>query len=301
MADASSPLNQFQLWRAMLPPALRVLLTLNVVTYVAFVLLSIFGVGDLVAYLALPGTLGGLAMRPWSVLTWGVANLYPGFFGLISFAFGVTWLNMLGRDVEQEGRPETLIGLYVFGVLGGTALALAAGALVGGAAGGGALGSGLYFGVWGPLLAVLCYVAVLHPDRPIGLFLLGAVAMKWVAIGVVVLELAFSKDPSHLGAALAGTVFAFAEKRGVSLGRWAGVFFRDRTPSAPTSRRTVGRAVAVARTDGRAPQASAAVPSRPTVSDVDAVLDKIIEKGMDSLTDEERRILNEGSTRGRRG
>ena len=26
MADASSPLNQFQLWRALLPPALRVLL-----------------------------------------------------------------------------------------------------------------------------------------------------------------------------------------------------------------------------------------------------------------------------------
>ena len=91
------------------------------------------------------------------------------------------------------------------------------------------------------------------------------------------------------------------EQRGVSLGRWAGVFFRDRTPSAPTSRRTVGRAVAVSRTDSRAPQASAPAPSRPTVSDVDAVLDKIIEKGMDSLTDDERRILNEGSARGRRG
>ena len=298
MADASSPLNQFQLWRALLPPALRVLLTLNVVTYVAFVLLSIFGAGELLAFLALPATLDGLATRPWSVLTWGVTNLYPGFFGLLSFAFGVMWLNMLGRDVEQEGRPETLVGLYVFGVLGGTALAVAVMALAGGALGG-VGGGALYFGIWGPLLAVLCYVAVMHPDRPIGLFLLGAVAMKWVAIGVVVLELAFSKDPSHLGAALAGTVFAFAEKRGVSLGRWAGIFFRDRSPSAPTSRRTVGRPVAVSRADGRS--SGAAETTRSGVSDIDAVLDKILEKGIDSLTDDERRILNEGSGRGGRG
>ena len=291
MADASSPLNQFQLWRALLPPALRTLLTINVATYVAFVVLSIVGQGTLMQWLALPASLDVLATRPWTVLTWGVTNMSPGFFGLIVFGFGMSWLSLLGRDIEQDGGPERLVGLYVFGTLGGTALALAVGAIGGGATG---FGGAFYAGVWGPLLALLCYTAVLHPDRGIGLFLLGVVALKWLAIGVVVLELAFSKDPSHLGAAGAGALFAVAEKRGLDLGGWARVFFRDRR-RAPAGRgtpgRTMGRQTATVR-DAPAARTAPARPARPAASDVDAVLDKILEKGVDSLTDDERRILD---------
>lgn len=278
MADASSPLNQFQLWRAMLPPALRALLTVNIATYVVFVALSILGLGGLLNWIALPAALPQLAVQPWGVLTWGVANMQPGFFGLISFGFGMAWLSLLGRDIEQEGGPHRLVGLYVFGTLGGAALAVAVGAL--GAAG------GFYSGVWGPLLALLCYTAVLHPDRQIGLFLIGLVALKWIAIAVVVLELAFSKDPSHLGAALAGALFAVAEKRGLDLGAWARPLFRSR--SAARSDRG-GRVPAgePARTAGRAAPAP-----RAAASDVDAVLDKILEHGVDSLTAEERRVLD---------
>ena len=286
MADASSPLSQFQLWRAMLPPALRALLTLNVATYVLFVALSIVGQGGLLQWLALPGAPDALARQPWGVLTWGVTNLEPGFFGLLMFAFGMAWLNLLGRDVEQDGGPHRLVGLYVFGTLGGAALAVAAGALAG--------YTGVYAGVWGPLLALLCYTAVLHPDRGIGLFLIGVVALKWIAIVIVVLELAFSKDPSHLGAALAGAVFALAEKRNVDLAAWARPLFRPRR-AAPAGR-TVGRAArAVPESRSGAPTpagAARATTARPATSDVDAVLDKILEKGVDSLTDEERRILD---------
>ncbi len=289
MADASSPLNQFQLWRAMLPPALRALLTVNVATYVVFVALSIVGQGGLLQWLALPGAPDALARQPWGVLTWGVTNLQPGIFGLIFFAFGMAWLNLLGRDVEQDGGPHRLVGLYVFGTLGGAALAVAAGAFAGYA--------GVYAGVWGPLLALLCYTAVLHPDRGIGLFLVGVVALKWIAIVIVVLELAFSKDPSHLGAALAGAVFALAETRNVDLAAWARPLFRPRRAAREPVGRTVGRAsssraVPESRSGPVAPAGAPRGSSRPATSDVDAVLDKILEKGVDSLTDEERRILD---------
>ena len=82
MADTNSPLSRFTLWRAMLPPALRVLLTVNVATYVAFVVLSIGGAGALMQLFALPGRPDAFAAQPWSGLTWGVANQYGGFFGL---------------------------------------------------------------------------------------------------------------------------------------------------------------------------------------------------------------------------
>ena len=237
MADPSSPLSRFQLWRAMLPPGLRALLTVNVATYVVFVVLSIVRQGALLQWLALPGSLPALARQPWSVLTWGVTNLEPGLLGLIFFGFGLAWLSLLGRDIEGEGGPHRLVGLYVFGTLGGSALAVAAAALLPAGVGG-----GLYAGIWGPLLALLCYTAVLHPDRPIGLFLVGLVALKWIAIVLVVLELAFSQDPSHLGAALAGALFAVAEKRNLDLAGWARPLFRSgrRADAArPTDRKSV--------------------------------------------------------------
>ncbi|HEX8386157.1 MAG TPA: DUF6576 domain-containing protein [Rubricoccaceae bacterium] len=291
MADPNSPLSRLQLWRAMLPPALRALLTANVATYVVFVVLSIVGQGGLLAWLALPGSVADLARQPWGVLTWGVTNLYGGFFGLITFAFGVSWLSMLGRDIEEEAGPHGLLGLYAFGTLGGAALALAVGA-AGPLPGG--FGGAVYFGVWGPLLALLCFTATLHPDRGIGLFLLGVVPLKWIAIGAVVLELAFSKDPSHLGAALAGALFAVAHRRGVDLGAWARPLFRTRTRATPAARKTAGRP-SPRPSPGPRTGPTAAPPartSRPAASDVDAVLDKILDKGVDSLTDEERRILD---------
>ena len=76
MADASSPLSKFQLWRALLPPALRALLTVNLVTYAVFVILSIVGAGAILAqWFALPADPAGLLTRPWTVLTWGVTNV----------------------------------------------------------------------------------------------------------------------------------------------------------------------------------------------------------------------------------
>ena len=296
MADATSPLNQFQLWRAMLPPALRALLTLNVLTYVVYVVLSIVGQGEIMRWLALPPSLGGLAAQPWAALTWGVANIEPGFFGLIFFGFGLAWLSLLGRDIEQDGGPHRLVGLYILGTLGGTALAVAAGGVIAGAPVAG--GMGVYAGIWGPLLALLCYTAVLHPDRPIGLFLIGLVALKWIAIVIVILELAFQKDPSHLGAALVGALVGFAEKRGTDLTGWARPLFRERrtaerASSGRASSRSAGRASTSrpVRTE-TAMEQRAARPARPAASDIDAVLDKINEQGMGSLTDDERRILN---------
>ncbi len=185
-------------------------------------------------WLALPGDLAGLAAQPWAALTWGVTNIEPGFFGLLFFGFGLAWLSLLGRDIEQEGGAHRLVGVYVLGTLGGTLLAMAATGFRTGAPAVG--GMGVYAGIWGPLLALLCYTAVLHPDRPIGLMFIGAVALKWIAIVIVVLELAFQKDPSHLGAALVGALVGLAEKRGTDLTGWARPLFRARRAAASAAR-----------------------------------------------------------------
>ena len=296
MADASSPLFRFQLWRASLPPALRVLLSVNLATFaVAAVaaILAAFGtplLNEVLVRLALPGAPAEVLARPWTPLTYGFVHLLGGgLWSLIGFAFAMYWLAWLGRDIEETYGAHRLFGLYVGAVVFGAAVAMAVASLP--------VPFPLrpfYEGAWAPVTAVLVATATLHPDRGVGLFLLGVVPMKWIAVAFVVLSL-FSPDATLLGAALFGFLFARAQQRGVDLAAWARPLFRDRSArtraQAPTRTATPARA-----TVGRAAHNRPA-PTRATsgeVPDIDRILDKILDQGVDSLTDEEKRILSQG-------
>lgn len=310
MADPNSPLFRFQLWRAGLPPALRVLLTVNLASYLAVVvlaLLALFGVPAIAAaeWLTLPASPLRVLARPWTPLTYGFVNLYTGFFGLISFAFGFLWLNWMGRDYEENYGAHRLFGVYVLGMLGGAVLAVAVGAVAAATGATAPVFLRPYFGLWTPVTAVLCAFATLNPNRGIGLFLLGVVPMKWVAIGFVVLSLVFSADLTVLGAALAGYAFARAQQRDVDMAAWARPLFERRRrprrePAASEPRRSpFARVTPTPRATsarGGAGRGAAGRPSgRPGLTDVDAILDKILDQGYESLTAEERQILDRAS------
>ncbi len=295
MADADSPLFRVQLWRAGLPPALRLLLTVNLGLFAVVVVAAILGAFGLtlpytlLEFLALPGDPGTALFRPWTPFTYGFVNLIGGasaIWGIISFAFAMYWLNWLGRDYEESYGGYRLFGLYLGSALFGAAVALALGAL-----GTNPLFRPLYFGAWGPATAVLVAVATLHPRRGVGLFLLGIVQLKWIAVAFVVLSL-FNPDASFLGAALFGFLFAKAQQSDVDLAAWARPLFNRRRPSSRSAPRPVrvpfGRSAAKAE--------PAAKPARRGGSrDIDEILDKILEKGYDSLTAEERTILDRAS------
>jgi len=294
MASADSPLFRFTMWRAALPPALRLLLTVNLVTYVAFVVVSLVGafgapgIGQLlVDGLTLPSDPAAALRVPWTVLTYGFANFFGGFFGLISFAFGVYWLQWMGRDFEESYGAHRLFGLYMLAGLGGAVVGLLLGAVL-------PSPRGFFFGLWTPITGVLCAVATLHPTRQIGLLFLGMVPMKWIAVGFVVLSLAFSADVTVLGAALAGVLFAKAQQAGRDPAAWAEPLFATRTRTrsqAPKARAPFGRPAATRSERSASPRTEAA--SAPL--DVDAILDKILEKGYDSLSKEEREALDRAS------
>ena len=298
MSDPSSPLFRFQLWRAGLPPALRLLLTVNLASYAAVVLLALLnllGVPAIEAlrWLTLPADPEAVAAVPWTPLTYGFVNLYLGFFGLISFAFGFLWLSWMGRDYEESYGAHRLFGTYVLGALGGAVVALALGALLGSSS---PLLGRSYFGIWTPVTAVLCAYATFHPNRGVGLFLLGVVPMKWIAVGFVVLSLAFSADLTVLGAALTGVLIARAAGRDRDLTAWARPLFdRDRRPrktKTKASKRAPFARPTPVPSGGRREARGAGRPATPSV---DQILDKILDEGYESLTDEERTILDRAS------
>ena len=286
MADPNSPLARFQLWRLLLPPALRVLLTVNLAIFLAGAVSAIvaaFGLTlpfRLLEFLMLPGDPGAVLARPWTPLTYGFTNLIGGgdaIWGIISFVFAMYWLVWLGRDLEQEHGSHGLFGLYVGSVVFGAFVAIGLGAI-----GPNPLVLPFYQGAWGAATAVLVAVATLHPNRQIGLFLLGVISLKWIAIAFVVLSL-FRPDATFLGAALFGFLWAKAYQRGFELSAWARPIFGDRSRRAAAPRPSPF---------SRTPPAPAKPAKRSRgLTNVDDILDKILEKGYGSLTKEERAIL----------
>jgi membrane associated rhomboid family serine protease len=299
MASPDSPLLRFRLWRAGLPAALRLLLTVNVATYVAWVVLSIFGLGGiLIDVLALQPD--RVAVRPWTALTYAFSSVGPhfgGLFGLISFLFAVAWLSWMGRDYEERYGAAGLFGVYIMGALAGATLALVTNAFVPSFFAGAP-----WAGAWGGVAAVLCATAVLHPEKSIALLFLGVVPIRWIAIAFVVLDLAFVRDPSHLGAAFMGALIGAVQRSGVDLTAWARPIFEARPRTRPVTRTTPSvRTMRKVQRETSSPAGRAeAGPRRrqgATQAEVDRILDKISERGIASLSDDERRVLDEYSRR----
>ncbi len=312
MADPQSPMFRFQVWRASLPRALRLLLTINLGVFavvVVFRILAAFGLTlpyALLEYLVLPGDPARALFRPWTVVTYGFVDLLlgPAFWGLIAFAFAMYWLTWLGRDYEETYGAHRLFGLYVGSTVFGAAVALALASF-----GDTPLTHLFYDGAWGPVTAVLVCVATLQPNRGVGLFLLGVVPMKWIAVGFVVLTL-LQPSAAVLGAALFGVLFAKAQQSGVDLAAWARPFFGAVPESAMgaamrswfTREEEPVRAAPAARRRRSRPQPTTPVPDevspvRSRQAEVDRILDKILEQGFEALTDEEKRILDDASRR----
>jgi hypothetical protein len=136
---------------------------------------------------------------------------------------------------------------------------------------------------------------------------LGVVPVRWLAIGFVVLDLAFVRDPTHLGAAAMGAAVGAALRSGVDLAAWARPLFerrrREREPARPRATvRTMGSVRRAAREEAGTPDPGPGRAARrkrgATQADVDRILDKISELGIDSLSEDERRVLDEYAKRG---
>lgn len=223
--------------------------------------------------------------QPWSPLTY--AFLHGDFLHLLFNAF-LLW--MFGCPVEARLGSSRFIRLFVAAAIGGAALSLMLMPLAGGDP---------IIGASGAVFGIMLAFVLEWPDAPVFIFPLPVpIKAKWMVFGLATLDLVLgvlgSRDGIAHFAHLGGFAAAYLYLRG---GTW---FAR----SAP--RPAVERAPAVlVRPSGDAPRADYAPAPRverpvsgPSVrEEVDRVLDKISERGLSSLTAEERRFLDEMSKR----
>ena len=303
--------TRFKIWYAAQPRALRVLLAINVVAYLAWqIVLSHIGVVNefVWQYLALHSAWPDVMLTPWQLVTYNFLHLDSGLGGLIHIAFNMLWLVWLGRDYENMHGSERLLAIYLLtGIAGG--LLTVAFDLVTSA-------TFVVHGASASVLGVVATVAFLYPTRSIGLFLLGNVRLIYLLAAVLFIFglKRLTAVAAHFGGAAGGFLFAQAEKRGVDVWSWTRVFFRSRSrPTAPGMRYQTGRSPDSS-TLGRLEYWLASRNRKETAritkleverhpedeetnvqSELDRILDKISEQGFEALTPEERRFLEKAS------
>lgn len=278
-------------------PAVRWLLALNIGVY--FLQIALFGEENVFAALALDA-------RHFPETWWTAVSYMFVHANLWHLALNMLTLWMFGPRVEEEWSTRGLLSFYLWCGLGGalTHLLLVAGS---GLIGASAAVSGL----------MLAY-AVRWPDEEV--YLLGVIPMKsrWLVAWMVIINLAMgiSSNGSGVGwfAHLGGLGFGWLYLRISSFGgldqvrRWVSPIpdEGDEPPRAvprlkPRSRErheaiddVVAESNAV--TVRPANQIIAGEP-KPRPEQIDHVLDKISQHGIESLSPDERRLLEEMSRR----
>lgn len=284
---------------SMFPPVIKALIISNVIIWFLldfllppFTLSGIPIFGILAEYLALWPF--GTNFWPWQLVTY--MFMHGGFLHLF---FNMLMLWMFGMELENAwGSRKFLIFYLLCGVGGGLANILV-GPLVG--------QGGPTVGASGAVFGVLLAFAMLFPDRPIYLYFLFPIRAKYLIAALIGFELLVGVTGSsegvahfaHLGGAAVGFVYMLAELGIIPLREWFITFKGEEShPFTHTTRvRKTGDEIHEAQFydihTGRPSERKQDVSQEV----IDAILDKISTGGYQSLTEEEKRILNEASKR----
>jgi len=248
---------------------------------VLLLLLTIFTSPALVE--ALRFAPGEALRRPWTFVTYMFVHA-----GLLHLLGNMLMLFVFGPPVEHRLGGRAFILYYLYCGIGAAVLSLALS---------GVMSSAPFVGASGAVLGVGVAFAMLWPDAELLVFPLPTpVKARTFIVVIIGLDIVFSQLTPRDGIA------HLAHAGGAAFGY---LFFRlqalsHRSPHPPP--RAVERVVMV-QSGAAEPERRTPVPIRPprradadpVAAEVDRVLDKISEQGIDSLTAAERRFLDEVS------
>jgi membrane associated rhomboid family serine protease len=274
------------------------LIIINVVVFLVLAILYVFStisgfdsVFTLIQnHFSIPPKFGEFISRPWTIITYGFAHSLKDIFHILFNMLSLYWFGKL--FIEYLGSDK-LIATYVLGVLAGALIYLLMFNTIpyfvdqSGFPGMVGASAGVY--------AVMVAAATLLPDYTFFLLFLGAVRIKYIALFFIVLSFIGTTSTNaggniaHLGGALIGFVYVKQLQVGVNWGSWItitldwirGLFttrskvkvtYRSAEPKTKSSKPTTG-------------------PSKASQDEIDAILDKISDRGYESLSKEEKEKL----------
>ena len=242
--------------------------------------------------LALPSDPLRLLLRPWTILTYMFTH-----FGFRHILFNMIVLYFSGKILMEYLGEKRMLALYIYGGIGGGFLYIILYNLSP------ILGQGSMVGASAGCIAVLVAGALYMPQMPVRLWGIFEIKYWMLAAGIVtldVLNLTGSNAGGHI-AHLGGAIVAFFFIRSMRQGHEWNVYlfqiidavrnmlFR---PKSKKKRRgfSFGESSYVKYEEVKKPKGSSSKSSQDTAK-MDAILDKIKEKGYDSLSKEEKAYL----------
>ncbi len=329
-------MSRFQTWYHALPKATRRLLTINVVVYVLWVFLLAyidftrdFFFDHLAFHTAWPGFL----VEPWQFVTYNFLHLgssqNPGLSldSLLHIGFNMYLFYWFGREHEDLYGAKQLVAIYLITGIGGGLVSALLYAMLPASVLGSA--EAVIFGASASVFGLVAVMVTINPRRKIHLLFIGSVSLLLILVVLLAIDVIFRRGAgvavtAHLGGALFGFLFVKIEDQGVDLTSWARIFFRERPrrkarppeqggsllsriearlSSRQTEKEHTASRGASTKKTGKSPRAkihTLHTTGKPPVAldnEVDRILDKISEQGMESLTEEEKRLLEEASRR----
>lgn len=285
------------------------LLLFNVFVFVALATIRLLERLEVLALTFSPSEVYGLAtswnvsylmQRPWTIFSHMFVHV-----GIWHLAMNMLWLYWMGRMFMMRFGARRLLSTYFVGGLVGFLLYVVASNVFPGLR----QNSMFAYGASAAVMAIMTAAATANPNHSIRLLLVGAVPLKYLAIGWVVLDyFALSNgsntggNVAHLGGAFFGYFMVMEGKRGRDwvgwferiidgvVGIWQGGWKAKGTGNAFRKARPnrFGRDTRSGRikTDEEFNLEKKAKAER-----MDAILDKISKHGYDNLTSEEKAFL----------
>jgi len=271
------------------------ILAINLLVYavllVAWVFLSLSGAGDIYyamrSYLMMPASPSYFITQPWTILTYMFAH--DRFFHIL---FNLLFLYWFGLLVNEYLGSRKLANLYILGGLAGGLFYMLIYNLA--PLFSDVVDRSLMLGASAGVYAIVVAAATLTPNTTFRLLLLGPVKIKYIAIFYVLVAFANSAgsnaggELAHLGGAAMGFLYVVQLRNGRDLGvpvQVVGQFFERLFSNKPKVKVTYRKKSYEYKSE---PLKKGEVTSQ---EEIDRILDKIAEKGYDSLSKEEKRRL----------
>ncbi|MCC5943830.1 MAG: rhomboid family intramembrane serine protease [Bernardetiaceae bacterium] len=258
------------------------------------------GVQIFASFFLLPADLVEFILHPWTLLVYGFTH--EGFF---HFLFNMLILHWMSQFIVGTIGSNRVIAVYVWGVIaGGLAFLIAYNLLP-------MNSNAVLLGASAGVYAVTVAAATMHPNAKIGLFLIGLVKLKYIALFYIGISLLYVFGPNaggnlaHLGGAALGYIMIVEYKKGRDWSRPViavmNFFVRIFVKSDKMKTGSRNKQYARQNTSSRGSKSQSGGMSAPSYNTkanqetIDRILDKISVVGYEKLSKEEKQILFQAS------
>lgn len=280
--------------------ALNQLILINVIVFVFLAILKVLsfftGLEEVFGFVykqfSIPPIGIDFIKRPWTIISYSFAHSLSGIFHIL---FNMLVLYWFGRLISEYLGSPKVVNLYILGALAGGLLYLLFYNAVPVFAERASQVSGMV-GASAAVYAIMVAAAVLLPDYTFHLIFIGPVKIKWIVAFYIFLSFLGSTGANaggniaHLGGALIGWVYIRQLQAGNDWGKPIQSildFFRGMFDDKPKIKVTYKQK----ETKRKAGKVKSSGTEDLDQDEIDAILDKIADRGYESLTKEEKQKL----------